>query len=141
MEKYKGKETKEVCELEYVETWSDKGWTTLKRVIRHNLASHKKMFRIVTKTGFVDVTDDHSLLLENGKEISPRDIKIGTKLMHNDVYKAIDPLTRIFSEFNFSNPLPDTINITNYFKYSQERVSFKVGNNHVNIFTVILAHF
>ena len=34
------------------------------RIIRHQLAPHKKMVRILTHTGMVDVTDDHSLLLE-----------------------------------------------------------------------------
>jgi DNA polymerase elongation subunit (family B) len=78
-----GKQEKEFCELEGVETWSDKGWTKLYRVIRHQLAPHKKMMRILTHTGLVDVTDDHSLLLSCGKEISPNDCIIGTELLHN----------------------------------------------------------
>ena len=79
-----GKQTKEVCEMMCgVETWSEKGWTRLYRVIRHVLAPHKKMMRIVTHTGIVDVTDDHSLILENGKEISPKSVEIGTKLLHS----------------------------------------------------------
>ena len=79
-----GKQTKEVCEMMCgVETWSEKGWTRLYRVIRHVLAPHKKMMRIVTHTGIVDVTDDHSLILENGKEISPKNVEIGTKLLHS----------------------------------------------------------
>lgn len=80
--KEKGKEEKEFCELTGVETWTDGGWTKLERIIRHKLASHKKMLRILTHTGMVDVTDDHSLLLEDGKEISPKDVEIGTKLLH-----------------------------------------------------------
>jgi len=78
-----GKQEKEVCELDGVETWTEKGWTKLYRVIRHRLASHKKMIRILTHTGLVDVTDDHSLILKNGEEISPKDIEIGTELLHN----------------------------------------------------------
>jgi DNA polymerase elongation subunit (family B) len=79
-----GKQTKEVCEMMCgIETWSEKGWTRLYRVIRHVLAPHKKMMRIVTHTGIVDVTDDHSLILENGKEISPKSVEIGTKLLHS----------------------------------------------------------
>ena len=81
--KEEGKQTKEVCEMMCgVETWSEKGWTRLHRVIRHALAPHKKMMRIVTHTGIVDVTDDHSLILVNGEEISPKNVEIGTKLMH-----------------------------------------------------------
>jgi len=81
--KEEGKQEKEFCELENVETWSDKGWTKLYRVIRHQLASHKKMMRIITSTGLVDVTDDHSLLLNDGSMISPKDCSIGTKLLHH----------------------------------------------------------
>ena len=78
-----GKQEKEVCELDGIETWTEKGWTKLNRVIRHTLASHKKMMRILTHTGLVDVTDDHSLLLPNGNEISPKDVQEGSELMHN----------------------------------------------------------
>ena len=81
--KEEGKQEKEFCELTNVETWSDKGWTKLYRVIRHQLASHKKMMRILTHTGLVDVTDDHSLLTKEGQEISPKDVQIGTELLHN----------------------------------------------------------
>ena len=78
-----GKEEKEICELENVETWTEKGWTKLYRVIRHRLASHKSMMRIVTNTGIVDVTDDHSLVKMDGEEISPKDVKVGMELMHS----------------------------------------------------------
>jgi DNA polymerase elongation subunit (family B) len=85
--KEEGKQEKEFCELTNVETWSDKGWTKLYRVIRHQLASHKKMIRILTHTGLVDVTDDHSLLTKEGQEISPKDVQIGTELLHNNLPK------------------------------------------------------
>jgi len=77
-----GKQEKEFCELTDVETWTENGFTKLHRVIRHALAPHKKMMRIVTKSGLVDVTDDHSLLLKSGKEISPIDVVLNTELLH-----------------------------------------------------------
>jgi DNA polymerase elongation subunit (family B) len=81
-----GKQTKEVCEMgENVETWTEKGWTKLRRVIRHELAPHKKIIRVQTPGGWVDVTDDHSLLLKDGKEISPKDINLWTELLHHDL--------------------------------------------------------
>jgi DNA polymerase elongation subunit (family B) len=85
-----GKQEKEVCEFAtetIIETWSDKGWTRIFRIIRHKLASHKNMIRILTDSGLVDVTDDHSLLLDNGEEISPDNVIIGTNLLHRDVDK------------------------------------------------------
>ncbi|NDC83478.1 hypothetical protein EB093_07465 [bacterium] len=78
-----GKQTKEFCEMrEDVLTWTEKGWTRLYRVIRHTLASHKKMVRILTHTGLVDATDDHSLLREDGTEISPKEVNVGDSLLH-----------------------------------------------------------
>ena len=81
-----GKQTKEVCEMQVgVETWTEKGWTRLNRVIRHRLAPHKKIIRIQTPSGWVDVTDDHSLLLKDGKEISPKDVGLWTELLHHSL--------------------------------------------------------
>jgi len=80
-----GKQEKEFCELMNVETWTDKGWTKLHRVIRHELANHKKMIRILTHTGLVDVTDDHSLLKLDGEEISPKNVVVGDELLHNSL--------------------------------------------------------
>jgi DNA polymerase elongation subunit (family B) len=83
--KEEGKQDKEYCELNNVETWTEKGWTKLFRVIRHTLASHKKMLRILTHTGLVDVTDDHSLIRGDGREVSPNNIKIGEHLLHHNM--------------------------------------------------------
>jgi DNA polymerase elongation subunit (family B) len=80
-----GKQSKEYCELVDTEVWSDKGWTKIHRVIRHKLANHKKMVRVITDNGIVDVTDDHSLLLSNSNEISPKDCQIGTELLHHSI--------------------------------------------------------
>uniref|UniRef100_A0A6C0AZ01 DNA-directed DNA polymerase n=1 Tax=viral metagenome TaxID=1070528 RepID=A0A6C0AZ01_9ZZZZ len=85
--KEEGKQEKEFCELQDVETWTEKGWTKLHRVIRHELASHKKMVRVITNTGLVDVTDDHSLLTIDGNDISPKDVKVGNELLHNELPK------------------------------------------------------
>ena len=85
-----GKQAKEFCELAGVESWTENGWTRLYRVIRHALAPEKKMFRIATQTGLVDVTDDHSLLKPNGGEISPNDCQVGTRLLHRQPPKDTD---------------------------------------------------
>ena len=77
------KSGKEYCTMVGVETWSEHGWTPLRCIIRHALAPYKKMVRVFTKHGIVDVTDDHSLLLQNGREISPKHATLGTRLMHS----------------------------------------------------------
>jgi DNA polymerase elongation subunit (family B) len=76
---------KEYCELQNVYSWTEKGWTEIKRIIRHKLASHKKIIRVLTHAGSVDVTDDHSLLKPDRTEISPKDLNIGDSLLHYDL--------------------------------------------------------
>lgn len=78
-----GRQTKDACELYGIETWTDNGWTALHRVIRHTLAPHKKIVRVLTHTGLVDVTDDHSLLDFEGHPVTSKDVSIGTPLLHH----------------------------------------------------------
>lgn len=81
--------TKESVEMpEGWMVWSDAGWTRLERIIRHKLAPGKRMFRVLTHTGVVDVTEDHSLLRSDGSEVSPKDVAIGTSLKHHDIVTA-----------------------------------------------------
>ena len=56
--------------------------------------------RVLTHTGCVDVTDDHSLILSNGKTISPKDLKIGDQLLTNECEE--NNLNRVV-EFTQSN--------------------------------------
>lgn len=90
---------KEYIDLESykIYTWTEKGWTHLKRLIRHKLHTSKNIIRIITKTGIVDVTDDHSLLLEDETLISPKDLKIGDKLLYNPLYNV---KTRQYKKMN-----------------------------------------
>ena len=61
--------------------WTHNKWSKINRVIRHK--TYKKMFRVLTHTGCVDVTEDHSLLDENKNIIKPGDCDIGQKLLHS----------------------------------------------------------
>ena len=63
--------------------WSDKGFTKIKQVIRHK--TKKQLYRILTHTGIVDVTEDHSLLDKDGNKIKPTECKVGTELLHRDL--------------------------------------------------------
>ena len=60
--------------------WTNSGWSKVNRVIRHKTV--KKIYRITTDTGCIDVTEDHSLLDKNKKIIKPSECKIGTELLH-----------------------------------------------------------
>jgi DNA polymerase elongation subunit (family B) len=61
--------------------WTDNGWTNIKRVIRHK--TNKRIYEVLTHTGFVKVTEDHSLLDIYRKQIKPEECKIGTRLLHS----------------------------------------------------------
>ena len=71
---------KEQCELNGVRVWTSSGWSDVKRVIRHKC--QKKIYRVLTHTGLVDVTEDHSLLGPNKELLKPKDVTIGTELLH-----------------------------------------------------------
>lgn len=59
--------------------WSDKGWTSIKKVIRHKC--DKKIYKVLTHSGCVKVTEDHSLLDENTCIVKPKDCNLQTKLL------------------------------------------------------------
>ena len=61
--------------------WTETGWTRIVQVIKHRVK--KRMFRVVTLTGVVDVTEDHSLLSHDSVEISPKECVVGQQLLHS----------------------------------------------------------
>lgn len=68
-----------------LEVWSDVGFTPVKYVMRHPLNEKDKLTRVLTHTGCVDCTEDHSLLTKDKVEIEPCDLKIGDELFHKEV--------------------------------------------------------
>jgi DNA polymerase elongation subunit (family B) len=66
--------------VEDYQIYTSAGWSNINRVIRHKTI--KKIYRVTTHTGMVDVTEDHSLLDKNGKIVKPTEIKVGMKLLH-----------------------------------------------------------
>jgi DNA gyrase/topoisomerase IV subunit B len=75
-----GENGKQYAMTDY-ETWTENGWTKIKHIMRHK--TEKTIFRVLTHTGVVDVTEDHSLLQENGEKIEPTNIKINDTLLHS----------------------------------------------------------
>lgn len=53
--------------------WTNNKWSTIKRVIRHK--TNKKIYRVNTHSGVIDVTEDHSLLNANMEIIKPSECK------------------------------------------------------------------
>jgi len=66
--------------------WSSTGFVRIEKIIRHLVRpSVKRMYRVCTSLGFVDVTQDHSLLLRDGTPAPPTQRHlIGTELLHGD---------------------------------------------------------
>jgi hypothetical protein len=96
---------KEKCEIRNVKIWTRSGWSNIKKVIKHRV--NKKIYRVTSSVGVVDVTEDHSLLKENGEPVKPKDLKNGEKLLTGfppieidyedafiklDIYKTSDKL-------------------------------------------------
>jgi len=57
--------------------WTDLGWSKIKYIYRHK--THKKMYRIITRKGFVELSEDHSLVIDN-ESMSPKLLKIGDRI-------------------------------------------------------------
>lgn len=66
------------------QVWNGCCWTPIIRVIRHK-APGKRLVRVITNAGCVDVTEDHSLLSIHEEKVRPRDIAVGTELLHDSL--------------------------------------------------------
>ena len=63
------------------EVFANNRWNPIKKVIRHK--TNKKIYRVNTHCGVVDVTEDHSLLNSEREKIKPGECVVGeTKLFH-----------------------------------------------------------
>jgi DNA polymerase elongation subunit (family B) len=123
---------KEYCELNDIETWSDHGWTKLHRIIRHKLLPEKKMIRVLTNTGLVDVTDDHSLLLISGEEISPKNVKIGINLLHNELVELHDKC--IYDRNIYFHKFSSMIEAAKYTNYLNSKgIKYKLYCDNINL--------
>ncbi len=65
-----------------LEVWTERGFTRVKNIIRHKTT--KSLFRVLTNTGVVDVTEDHGLLTGEAVKVSAVDVSIGDKLLTHD---------------------------------------------------------
>lgn len=71
---------KEQYQPNNIYVFTHNGWSKVRRIIRHKTT--KKIYRIATLSGIVDVTEDHSLLDTNVKKLKPKDCVIGQELLH-----------------------------------------------------------
>jgi DNA polymerase elongation subunit (family B) len=96
-----------------IEVWTASGWSPLKRTIRHRC--NKKMYRVLTHTGLVDVTEDHSLLSKDLVQLKPGDVDVGTELFHSypvTCEKNTFKLKDIIDIFKNLNQVPEKYRLT-----------------------------
>lgn len=104
---------------------SDRNFTQIKKIIRH--FTNKNIYKITTeidsnKFSTIKVTEDHSLLDENYKEISPKDLKIG------DFLPILPSL--ILNENLDTKTKTKVINIENLGPYSDYVYDLETKNHH-----------
>lgn len=76
-----GRNNKQQASTHY-SVWTPSGWAKIKRVIRHS--TNKKIYRVQSDFGCVDVTEDHSLLDSNNQILKPHDCEINaTHLLYS----------------------------------------------------------
>ena len=89
---------KEYGNISFMEVWTEKGWSKIKRVIRHKTS--KRIFRVTTKCGCIDVTEDHSLIFENMKEATPMSVLPGEYLLTTNFPEGADTKKLFVQEKN-----------------------------------------
>jgi DNA gyrase/topoisomerase IV subunit B len=95
------------------QVWTERGWTNIKHIMKHKTT--KKLFRVLTHTGVVDVTEDHSLLNEEAQEIRPEECKVGELLLHS------------FPKFaENSVELPENLDVVNIYDLQKMASSVKI---------------
>ena len=85
---------KDFYELDQCESWTEAGWTKIHRIIRHDLPAGKKIIRVYVRDGHINVTEDHSLILSSGETVSPKDLKIGDRLLSTKYHDG-DPILHL----------------------------------------------
>lgn len=71
----KGTSKKQQIPSRPVQVMTEVGWRAVVRFVSHKTV--KKMYRVATRSGIVDVTEDHSLLDPSGAHIKPTDVVVG----------------------------------------------------------------
>jgi DNA polymerase elongation subunit (family B) len=79
---------KEISNPDNIEVWTENGFTKVNKIIKHK--TRKEIFRVLTHTGVVDVTEDHGLLNINSEKVSPKELTVGSDLLISDlpIYKT-----------------------------------------------------
>lgn len=128
---------KEVYYPNNLSVWSDRKYTKIIRVIRHY--TNKKIYKIRTSSGSeIKVTEDHSLLYPDESEVSPKDVKVGEKLLFNNLpsfhqyYGEDDEINRAIKYANRMITKGDEtiVSIENLGSYDDYVYDLETSNHH-----------
>ena len=108
------------------QVWANGKWADVVRVIRHKV--NKKMYRVNTFQGCVDVTEDHSIVALNGTKIKPTECVIGeTDILHSypcTFEEKVPVLPRYFKTGNTPTDLGDATKQCNKCEIVRQRTMF-----------------
>lgn len=121
-DKYYEYNGKQISVIKNTDVWSDNGWTPIKFIIRH--AINKQMYRVNTFNSFVDVTEDHSMILKNGEEIPPQ------YTLHKELLINNHPTIQFNSNYTplFTTQLECAKSISYYNNYGKTLVGIADNN-------------
>jgi hypothetical protein len=122
---------KEFSKVRNTETWTEHGWTNIHNIIRHKCS--KKLFRVITESGCVTVTEDHSLLNPDGVMIKPKQLQIGNELLHS--FPKLANNTYIEKPINYIVPIDSVRALSIYYKYKSSgwNVKLEYINENTNV--------
>ncbi len=93
----------------HLAVYTDLGWTPIVYLMRHR--TNKQLLRVHIKNGSaVTVTADHSLILADGSEIKPTELKLGDKLLTHSMFSHYKDTLAMLTERGFSREQVDTFN-------------------------------
>jgi hypothetical protein len=107
--------------------WTDIGWVNIKKVIRHKC--EKKIYRVLTHTGCVDITEDHSLIKENKEPIKPGELQVGDTLLHSFPTEFVEnknclvKMEKVFNETKVCNTCKIEKDINEFYKRLNKKIN------------------
>jgi hypothetical protein len=108
-----------------IETWSNHGWTRIKRVIKRPYDSEDWMMRIVTHHGLVDITYDRPILNVFEQRILPNDLSIGDNLLHY----VLDDNVADLHYLNMNDMYVNSEDMIHATKYVNSRRDYQINNS------------
>lgn len=120
--------------------WSDAGWVNVRRVIKH--VCNKKIYKVESNYGKVDVTEDHSLLTTDLKKVKPTDSLDSVELLSVSRMPTNSKIVDVFDKdqvymwgFIFKNCIYEdnmlkilSIDYTNLTKINESLIRYEKGD-------------